>query len=645
MSQLHRFFSRWGRRSSAPVVPGAPVAPAPAAPPRPTGPVAEARALWAAGRAVEGMKLLAQVAQTTPDLPELNFVYGLCLERVGQHTKAVSAYARELALNPHHAEARAHHEALTQALSRRLPRQIPPLARSWHTSLPREVLLRIQNALHNYHYRGIEMLKNPFDLALYPMLLWQTRPRTIIEIGSKSGGSGLWFGDLLTNFGINGHIWSADIVPVTNVSHSRVTFLEGNGRALAGAFPDDLLKQLPRPWLVIEDADHEYETTIAVLNFFHRWLEPGEYLVVEDGIISDLSQLPEGGSGPHRALREFLTAHPEEYEVDGNYCDFFGDNVTWCTNGFLRRVTPALLRAQREARVADCRQLIAAGRWDEAFVHLNDLKAGSPPVRDVDHLRALCFQHRQELDAAREALKEELRYFPDNEPARMLLTTLSVRRAEPDDPEFRELLTVIRPYTMVGEARLRSLYTLAKRVCAQDLPGNFVECGVAAGGSAALLAAVIARHSRRPRKLFCFDTFAGMPAPSEKDVHAGQPAPLTGWGAGTCAAPERSLREVCRQLGVEHVIEPVQGLFADTLPAHRERIGTIALLHLDGDWYSSTRDILTNLFDQLTPGAVMQFDDYGYWEGCQQAAAEFAQERGLRWDLRDIDGTGVWTTR
>lgn len=29
---------------------------------------------------------------------------------------------------------------------------------------------------------------------------------------------------------------------------------------------------------------------------------------------------------------EFLTAHPETYEIDAEYCDSFGHNVTWCTN-------------------------------------------------------------------------------------------------------------------------------------------------------------------------------------------------------------------------------------------------------------------------------------------------------------------------
>jgi len=114
-----------------------------------------------------------------------------------------------------------------------------------------------------------------------------------------------WLGDLLNNFGIDGHIQSIDIVRVAQLSHPRVTFLEGDGRALGETLTAKKLAALPRPWLIIEDADHSYETSKHVLEFFHPHLEAGEYIVVEDGIISDLSNDPACNSGPHRALKEF----------------------------------------------------------------------------------------------------------------------------------------------------------------------------------------------------------------------------------------------------------------------------------------------------------------------------------------------------
>jgi cephalosporin hydroxylase len=89
--------------------------------------------------------------------------------------------------------------------------------------------------------------------------------------------------------------------------------------------------------LVIEDADHTYETSSAVLRFFHSYLRGEEYIVIEDGIISDLNQDQTTNSGPHRAIKEFIAANPGEYDSDSRYSDFFGYNFTWGTNGFLKK--------------------------------------------------------------------------------------------------------------------------------------------------------------------------------------------------------------------------------------------------------------------------------------------------------------------
>jgi Macrocin-O-methyltransferase (TylF) len=315
------------------------------------------------------------------------------------------------------------------------------------------------------------------------------------------------------------------------------------------------------------------------------------------------------------------------------------------TNRFRRKLDLVVVRRQQQREIERARKLVNRSESDAAFAILNALKGQRARVQEIDYLRALCFVARKESLAAIEALKEELRYFPENQQAgKMLADLLTRNRAESqlEDAEFLQILEVIRPYTMVGEGRLLSLFRLAKGVCEEDLPGNFVECGVAAGGSSALLATVIARHSKRPRKLYSFDTFEGMPEASALDLHAGKSAEETGWGAGTCSAPQASLRDVSLKLGVEDLVEPIKGLFADTLPANRARIGQIAFIHLDGDWYHSTREILNNLFDAVSAGAPLQVDDYGYWDGCKRAIAEFQHERGLNFELNEIDGIGVW---
>jgi Macrocin-O-methyltransferase (TylF) len=295
--------------------------------------------------------------------------------------------------------------------------------------------------------------------------------------------------------------------------------------------------------------------------------------------------------------------------------------------------------------LAQAQTLVENGRFEEAFPRLNHLKAQKRPLPEVDYFRALCFLDRHQPWSAIEALKEELRYWPDNAKASVLLAQLSARHpVKPTlgDKEFQTLFSQVSQHTMLSEARLLALFNHAKHICQSEIAGNFVECGVAAGGSSALLAAVIARHSRQPRRLFSCDTFDGMPPASGVDLHDGEHALATGWDAGTCAAPETSLLALCDALGIREIVQPIKGLFRETLPVQRTHIGAIAFLHLDGDWYSSTWDVLENLYDQVMNGGRIQIDDYGWWEGCKKAVTEFEKSRRLRFKLNVIDQTGVW---
>ena len=292
-------------------------------------------------------------------------------------------------------------------------------------------------------------------------------------------------------------------------------------------------------------------------------------------------------------------------------------------------------------------ELLAADDTSAAFDLLVQAKALKEPLEGLDLLRAYCFIQFNQPASAIEALREELRWFPGNLDALQIL--MDIQKRSPalhveslGEAEFQQLLDKIRPYTMLSEQRLYSLYKLARHVCENNIPGNFVECGVAAGGSSALLAWVIKKYSNHPRSLFACDSFSGMPSPTASDCHQGVDAQSTGWGTGTCAAPETSVKEICSMLDVADVLTTVKGYFEETLPQLRDWMGMIALLHMDGDWYESTRAILGNLYDRLMDDALIQVDDYGYWDGCKKAIHEFEVAHSVKFSIAPIDGTGVW---
>jgi O-methyltransferase len=209
--------------------------------------------------------------------------------------------------------------------------------------------------------------------------------------------------------------------------------------------------------------------------------------------------------------------------------------------------------------------------------------------------------------------------------------------------KFDEIFRVADAYSMCGFARLSNIYNHASRLADSCPQGHFVDCGVARGGSSAVLArAIKGTGSESWRRVFSFDTFEGLPAPGPKDTHEGVSAELLGWGPGTCAADAASLLEVAEKLKVGHLVIPVKGLFADTLLEWGEKVGKIAFLHIDGDWYDSTYCVLESLYHRVLPGGIIQIDDFGYWQGCQEAVVDFFAERGLGLKYEKIDTTGIW---
>lgn len=183
------------------------------------------------------------------------------------------------------------------------------------------------------------------------------------------------------------------------------------------------------------------------------------------------------------------------------------------------------------------------------------------------------------------------------------------------DPFVKLCDLIIPGYSMVDPTRLRQLLDLASDVRLRGIQGAIVECGSWRGGSAAILA-----YGAPHRDVWLFDSFEGMPTPSENDsrfVH-------DSWHKGWCKGSEEAAREILRRVGVEPKI--VKGWFEDTLPVD---VGPIALLHVDSDWFESVKICLDSFYDQVVSGGVIIFDDYHRWAGCRKAVDQFVAARRI----------------
>lgn len=222
-----------------------------------------------------------------------------------------------------------------------IEQRLPPIrGRSWRTTIPPALHVSMVNGAIKYTYRGVRMVKHPVDLALYMKLLWELKPRSIIEIGNKDGGTATWFGDMLKLWGLPGLVVGIDLQPPDRpwCCPANVRFVQGNEADLSSL--EAMFEDLPHPWLLINDASHNAKTMLPGMRYLHRFLERGDYFIIEDGFLTEagLDWDGERNGGPGLAIAQFLDEHRGQYEVDARYCDHFGRNVTANPNGYLRRL-------------------------------------------------------------------------------------------------------------------------------------------------------------------------------------------------------------------------------------------------------------------------------------------------------------------
>ena len=60
-------------------------------------------------------------------------------------------------------------------------------------------------------------------------------------------------------------------------------------------------------------------------------------------------------------------------------------------------------------------------------------------------------------------------------------------------------------------------------------------------------------------------------------------------------------------------------------------------MRVDCDWYGPVRTCLDNLYDQVSPGGWLIFDDYYVWDGCTIAVHEFLARRQLPDRIRNFN--------
>jgi predicted O-methyltransferase YrrM len=67
------------------------------------------------------------------------------------------------------------------------------------------------------------------------------------------------------------------------------------------------------------------------------------------------------------------------------------------------------------------------------------------------------------------------------------------------------------------------------------------------------------------------------------------------------------------------------GWFEDTLPSLSAANVKFSVVRIDADWYSSTKDVLDNVYHLISDGGFIIIDDYNL-PGCKLAVDEFREK-------------------
>lgn len=260
----------------------------------------------------------------------------------------------------------------------------------------------------------------------------------------------------------------------------------------------------------------------------------------------------------------------------------------------------------------------------EAQLLMSVLSAAQNQVMDLEGFRAI--RNDQEF------LAQLLEAKKAGETVLLETADGAVHGAGEDLRNFTEFST-----TLVGRKRLDHLQTCIETVLEEGVPGDFLEAGVWRGGCCVFMRAVLEAHGCRDRTVWVADSFAGMPASiaPEDEAYAMDRSRMP-----VLAVPEEEVRKNFARFGLlDGQVRFLGGWFEDTLP--RSETGTLAILRVDCDLYSSTSTVLQHLYPRVVPGGWVIIDDYGILPPCRKAVDDFRDRLKIKVPVERIDQHAV----
>jgi cephalosporin hydroxylase len=185
-----------------------------------------------------------------------------------------------------------------------------------------------QRYSYQFTWMGRPIIQLPEDLVRLQEVMFSVRPAVVVETGVAHGGSLAFHAALLKAMG-GGRVIGIDIEirPQNREALERHELADAIELVEGSSTDPDVVALVRRsvgddaPVIVILDSDHSRAHVGRELEAYAPIVTPGSYLVVTDGVMRDLHDLPSADpswrtDNPVSATQEFLAGHPEYELVD-----------------------------------------------------------------------------------------------------------------------------------------------------------------------------------------------------------------------------------------------------------------------------------------------------------------------------------------
>jgi cephalosporin hydroxylase len=264
---------------------------------------------------------------------------------------------------------------------------------SWEVRLSKEKTVTLDDIAFGYDlwfeenqvfryitWQGVAVMQDPSDAFAIQDMLYRVKPDLLIELGTNTGGGAFFYSSVMRSYDCDSLVVTLDVVDVVErlkkigkpggpntpsgcesciFAPDHPYWSDGGILALTGSVTephiwqqvDDLVRKAKRV-VVVDDANHDYLSTLQNLEAVYRWVTKNSYLLVQDTkmdrfeshatfmnpptVAKPRRTKKSSGPfwGPMRALDDFLANHSSEFVIDRRFEYFI---YSQHHRGFLRR--------------------------------------------------------------------------------------------------------------------------------------------------------------------------------------------------------------------------------------------------------------------------------------------------------------------